>query len=295
MGTLSRWLVGSGITAGVALGGAGPARAQHVALPPTLVALDSDEGQRLLAEASARRDFVPLAEAFVTQDNPGYCGVASAVTVLNALQVPAPEAPAWGAHVYTQENFFEGAASGILAPGFKGGMTLRQLGDMIQCHPAGAEVVHASDTTLDAFRAAAAKNLASPGDFVIVNYDRGALGQGTMMGHISPLGAYSEKADRFLVFDVARYKYPPVWVDAAALFGAMQTSDFVSGKSRGYVLVTAAAAPPGPSGAKPPRSPLQILAGIVLGAFLLGVLLGGTVQTVRVKRRFRRLAKAKDT
>jgi hypothetical protein len=284
--------VAAWVAVGFVLACANTARAQHVALPPTLVALDSDEGQRLLVEASARRDFFPLAEAFVTQDNPGYCGVASAVTVLNALQVPAPEARAWGAHVFTQENFFEGGASSILAPGFIGGMTLRQLGDMIQCHPATAQVVHASDTTLDAFRTAAAKNLASAGDFVIVNYDRGGVGQETM-GHISPLAAYNDKADKFLLFDVARYKYPPVWVDAAALFGAMQTSDFVSGKSRGYVLVTAAAAPPGPSGAPPPRSPIRILVGIVVAAFLLGVVVGGTVQTIRVKRRFRRASAAK--
>ena len=32
----------------------------------------------------------------------------------------------------------------------------------------------------------------------------------------SPLGAYDEKADRFLILDVARYKYPPVWVTAEA-------------------------------------------------------------------------------
>jgi hypothetical protein len=68
----------------------------------------------------------------------------------------------------------------------------------------------------------------------------------------------------------------------------MQTSDFVSGKSRGYVLVTAAAAPPGPSGAPPPRSPMRILAAILVASFLLGIVVGGTVQTIRVKRRFRR-------
>jgi Phytochelatin synthase len=37
--------------------------------------------------------------------------------------------------------------------------------------------------------------------------------------------------------DVARYKYPPVWVKAADLFGAMNTTDaWTGGKSRGYVV-----------------------------------------------------------
>ena len=55
---------------------------------------------------------------------------------------------------------------------------------------------------------------ASRGHFVIVNYLRKALGEQTG-GHISPLAAYDGKADRFLILDVARYKYPPVWVKTA--------------------------------------------------------------------------------
>jgi hypothetical protein len=58
-------------------------------------------------------------------------------------------------------------------------------------------------------------------------------------GHISPLGAYDDKADRFLILDVARYKYPPVWVAASDLFDAMNTPDSDNdNKTRGYVLVS---------------------------------------------------------
>ena len=74
--------------------------------------------------------------------------------------------------------------------------------------------------------------------FVIVNYYRKALGQ-EWGGHISPLAAYDEKQDKFLILDVARYKYPPVWVSSADLYAAMNTPDIVnSGKTRGYVLVS---------------------------------------------------------
>jgi Phytochelatin synthase len=62
------------------------------------------------------------------------------------------------------------------------------------------------------------------------------------------LAAYDEKADRFLVLDVARYKYPPVWVKASDLFDAMNTVDSVNaGKTRGYVLVTKASVSPAPA------------------------------------------------
>ena len=47
--------------------------------------------------------------------------------------------------------------------------------------------------------------------------------------------------DRFLILDVARYKYPPVWVNASDLFAAMNTTDSANNnKTRGYVLVAKA-------------------------------------------------------
>ena len=75
---------------------------------------------------------------------------------------------------------------------------------------------------------------------MIVNYLRKAIGQ-ERGGHISPLAAYDAKSDRFLILDVARYKYPPVWVTASDLFAAMNTTDPANNnKTRGYVLVTKA-------------------------------------------------------
>ncbi len=72
--------------------------------------------------------------------------------------------------------------------------------------------------------------------FILVNYLRSAIGQ-EKGGHISPLGAYDADTDRFLILDVSQYKYPPVWVEAKALFGAMDTVDSDGGKTRGYVVV----------------------------------------------------------
>jgi hypothetical protein len=117
------------------------------------------------------------------------------------------------------------------------GTTLDQLGGLLALHPLTVEVHHAADGGLDTFRAAAREYLATRGHFVIVNYLRKALGQQTG-GHISPLAAYDGKEDRFLILDVARYKYPPVWVKASDLFDAMNTTDSANdNKTRGYVLV----------------------------------------------------------
>jgi hypothetical protein len=265
--------------------GARDARAEHPSLPPTLVALDSPEGQRLFDEADARADFWSLSEQYVTQRSGNFCGVASAVMVLNALPVAAPVDEQLGAPFFSQDNFFNECARRVLSPTMMPGMTIDQLADLLRCHPSTAQAVHAGDTTLAEFRAVAAKNLATPGDFIVVNYDRANVGQ-AKMGHISPLGAYDAKADKFLVLDVARYKYPPVWVDAAALFDAMRTDDFVSAKTRGFVTIAAAAAPPGPTGVRAARNPFVIVAGLIALAFLLGAAVGAGVQTFRLKRRF---------
>jgi Phytochelatin synthase len=123
------------------------------------------------------------------------------------------------------------------------GTTLDQLGALVSYHGLSGEVHHAGDETLDAFRASARKALAERDHFVIINYLRMTLGQ-QIGGHISPLAAYDEKQDRFLILDVARYKYPPVWVSAADVYAAMNTPDISNGgKTRGYVLVSKAAKP----------------------------------------------------
>ena len=119
-------------------------------------------------------------------------------------------------------------------------MTLDQLGALLSLHPATIEVHHAEDGGLDAFRSSARDYLAGKDHFVIVNYLRKSIGQ-ERGGHISPLAAYDAKSDRFLILDVARYKYPPVWVTASDLFAAMNTTDASNNnKTRGYVLVTKA-------------------------------------------------------
>jgi hypothetical protein len=72
---------------------------------------------------------------------------------------------------------------------------------------------------------------------VIVNYLRKTIGQ-ERGGHISPIAAYNQRIDRFLILDVSRYKYPPVWVKAVDLWQAIKTIDSDAGKTRGFVLVT---------------------------------------------------------
>lgn len=219
----------------------GSALAQTLPLPRNLIDFKSAQGEQLLLASKAREDYWPLSIQFVTQNNQAYCGVASIVMVLNALSVPAPVAPAYSPyHMFTQENFFSNQKTReVLSPKVvaRQGMTLNQLGQLLGSYPVKVQVYHAANSSLAKFRSSVVANLQQPDNFVLVNYLRKGIGQ-ERGGHISPLAAYNEQTDRFLILDVSRYKYPPVWVKAADLWRAMATRDSVSGKTRGFVLVS---------------------------------------------------------
>jgi hypothetical protein len=219
------------------------ASAETLKLPDTLTGFSSDAGESFFTESDAREAYFPLASNFLTQKTQAYCGVASIVMVLNALSVPAPAVPEYEPYkTFTQDNVLD-ARTDIVLPRevlAKQGMTLDQIGGILATQPVKAEVHHAADSSLDEFRRLASAALGQPGRFVIINYLRKAIGQ-EKGGHISPLGAYDGKADRFLILDVARYKYPPVWVKASDLFDAMNTTDSDNdNRTRGFVLVSAA-------------------------------------------------------
>ncbi len=219
----------------------GPALARTLPLPDNLIGLNSDARAHMLLEAPARQSYWDLSIQFVTQKTQSFCGVASIVMVLNALGTPAPSTAAYEPYqVYTQDNVLSEQTEAVLPQAviLRRGMTLDQLAALLRTFAIRAEVQHAGDSSLDDFRSAASRALAAKDHYVLVNYLRRAVGQ-ERGGHISPLAAYDAEADRFLILDVARYKYPPVWVKAADLFAAMNTPDSDNeNRTRGFVLIS---------------------------------------------------------
>jgi Phytochelatin synthase len=220
----------------------GSAAAETLPLPDDLINLNSERGARLLIESEAMDAYWPLSVQFVTQKNQAYCGVASLVMVLNALGVPAPATPEFEPfRTFTQDNVLNERTEKIRPQEIlaKKGMTLDQFGEVLGTYPVQADVRHAADSSLDEFRTSATQYLDAPDRHVIVNYLRDAIGQ-ERGGHFSPLAAYDADSDRFLLLDVSRYKYPPIWVEADDLFAAMNTPDSDNdNKTRGFVLVSA--------------------------------------------------------
>jgi len=204
-----------------------------------LAELNSPEGEKRLYESQARSDFLPLSMRFETQQNLAYCGVASMTMVLNASRIPAPVPPEFKNYpLFTQDNVFNDKTDRIIGVEtiLRQGLTLEQLSELLSAHGLKTKTVFAADVTPEQFRTQVVKNLAEPNNFVLVNYLRKAIGQKSG-GHISPLAAYHEASDSFLILDVSRYKYPPVWVNADLLWQAMNTIDQTSGKTRGFVLI----------------------------------------------------------
>jgi hypothetical protein len=222
---------------GWALQGGPPPRGE----PGSLIPLADPAGQSLLMGARARSDHGPLAQWFETQANLAYCGVASTVMVLNSLSVPAPAVPGYGAYrFWTQSNAFAiPGSAGYVRPEVvaREGMTLAQLHGWLAGQPElVVERFHGDQLSLGQWRALLRRSLQEPRDRLLVNYLRSTLGQ-QGGGHISPLAAYDARSDRVLILDVARYRYPAVWVSATDLWESLRTVDNSSGRSRGLLLI----------------------------------------------------------
>lgn len=200
---------------------------------------DTAQGAALFHGAGVKDHFWTICRYFVSEKFMTYCGIASGVTVLNSLGVPAPDAPQiYPYKMFTQDNIFTDEVLHHRRPleVEKGGNTLQQLAGILSEFDVQVDVHFASAASVDQCRALLVQTLGSPHQRVIVDFDRRTLHQ-KGAGHFSPLAAYHAGEDRFLLMDVARYKLPPCWVKAAMLHAAMCTIDPSSQKSRGLLVV----------------------------------------------------------
>jgi hypothetical protein len=214
--------------------------AQQLAMPPSAVPLTTTEGENLLLTSHERADYWLLTAHPETQVNNAFCGIASSCMVLNSLNLAAPLSPTHPPfHAFEQDNVFTPETEKVLPKELvmHRGATLDQLGGFLSAEGTTVSVHHAGDSSVAEFRALASKAVGSGTSFAVVNFRREPLGQQSG-GHFSPLAAYNQKADRFLVMDVARFHYPPWWIPTADLFKAMDTVDSDSKKTRGFLIVS---------------------------------------------------------
>ncbi len=201
---------------------------QDLPLPETLVAVDVPEGIALLEFAEHRADYPALSDAYQSQELGSYCGVASGAMVLSALGTATRQADFFTRETDAVRTRFQVTF---------GGMSLGELAGLLAARGLVAQAMHGDELTVQEFREVVQRNLSTVGDYLLVNYQREALGQGRV-GHISPLGAYNAQADRVLIMDTADYKYPYTWAPLEMVYKAMQEHDSASGRARGFIEVS---------------------------------------------------------
>ena len=231
---------------------------------PNLVYWSTPLGIERLNQSKYKSDFFALSNHFQPQPNGIVCGPTTGSIVLNALRkgkkdinIPflklkdrlkknLPKNYDPQIRMYSPENFIPKNAEGIKTEAeifgqkINGkrdfGLQIRQLHKLMIANGAHSLLrVVSSKVPLKKLKAEFLKNLQNPNDFIIINYKRNRLGQ-TGGGHISPVAAYHEESDSFLVMDVNPNKYPWVWVKATLLRSAMQTFD--TKENRGYLLIS---------------------------------------------------------
>jgi hypothetical protein len=201
--------------------------------------LTQPAGQQRLIATNHKQSYWPLSQYFETQRNEAYCSVATSVMALNALGIRRPESTQYPDFPYfSQQDFFRSVDPQVAnaAQVSKEGMTLDQLGAALSAFPVDVRKFHAADLTLAQFRDLIRDATGHSGRFALLNFRRVDIGE-TGGGHWSPLAAYDAASDSALLLDVARYKYPAVWVPVTQLYAGALAVDNVSGLSRGMVIV----------------------------------------------------------
>lgn len=200
---------------------------------------NSPESLLLQQRLPVSADFWRLIPQLVTQKNQTYCGIASAVTVLNTLKSNQHGDPVYYPYHYiTQDSFFTPAVLPYLAPKsvMREGSSIADLQQAIRSHGVQVEAISSDSLTLESFQQFLRQTLNSSEHFVLANYLRTSVQQDGG-GHWSILGAYDVDSDRVLIMDVARYRYGPIWVKSSSLLNAINTEDS-DGFKRGMLLIS---------------------------------------------------------
>jgi hypothetical protein len=215
----------------------------HVPLTSTLsdeywLEWDSLEGRQRQDNSQHKTNLYKLLRFYEAQTRKSYCGIAAAVIALNSLGIQTAKSQHLeNSYFFTQESFFDGKVGEAIDPILinKRGLTLSEMALIMDTQPLAATVYEAASLTDAEIRNKIVSALINPSQIVIALYHRKELNQ-EGKGHWSPVAAYDQNSDSFLVLDVARYRYPPAWINAKAFIAGMKALNS-TGHSRGFVIL----------------------------------------------------------
>ncbi|XP_072169786.1 uncharacterized protein [Diadema setosum] len=213
-----------------------------------VVVLHSADGQNLLNDTAIKQ--ILLVRVFSKQRSMGYCGVQTVGLLMSAryfgkkypdekeyTDCDVSDVP------YKDTNLFSFPETTKVLDEERlrqVGSTMQQLQDLLLAFGIPAKKNHADGSSLDEFRslAKAALSHTDSSQGVVVNYEY-HWKQGdkvVRVGHYSPLAAYHEGTDRFLLMDTW-LDGEEEWVKAEELFNQMNTMDSDAKVSRGFILM----------------------------------------------------------
>ena len=218
-------------------------------LPTALISLSSPEGRRLFKEAldlGGMESYFALSEQFVTQSEPSFCALSSLAMVLNALSFD-PKKTWKGSWRWVSEETLQCDSVQVCGHSLEkvkhSGMNFAEFESLAKCHGVPMKSYRVeekrSEGSLELFRKQIIDSSTSDAanNFIIVNFSRKRLGQ-TGDGHFSPIGGYHPSKNLVLIMDVARFKYPPFWVNVDDLYLSMTVRDQKSDQARGYFILS---------------------------------------------------------
>ena len=205
-------------------------------LPPPSIAFSSPAGISLFTsslKANAAYPFFPLAEAFESQSEPAFCGLATLTTILNAMLID-PGTLWKGVWRWYSPSMLDCCVD--LREIEANGVTLPEFCCLARCQGLDVAVTSHGESSVDEFRAKIIDVCTDPDhhEYFVISYSRKTLNQ-SGDGHFSPIAAYDAASDTVLIMDVAKFKHPPHFVPVSLLFDAMAGLDKATGKPRGYV------------------------------------------------------------
>ncbi|OBZ84078.1 Glutathione gamma-glutamylcysteinyltransferase, partial [Choanephora cucurbitarum] len=201
-----------------------------------LVKFTSVEGKRLFRNAMIQghaESFFKLMGNFSTQSAPTQGGVSSLAMVLNALEIDPKKIWKGNWRWFSSEQMKTcSPAESVKQNGipFDEFTCLAQTYCQVQSHRGVSYSEFISDLE---------SVTSNSNSQMVVHFSRLALGQQDSLAHFSPIGGYNKLEDRVLIMDVARGKYPSIWVSTKALYRAMMApSHEEAGRSRGYFVLS---------------------------------------------------------
>ncbi|KYQ94006.1 Phytochelatins synthase [Tieghemostelium lacteum] len=206
-------------------------------LPSHLVEFSSDEGKKIFKESlesGYMEGYFSLAEQFVSQSDPAYCGLASLAMVLNSLKID-PKRLWKGPWRWFAEDMLDCCIP--IESVKQRGVSFTEFSCLSRCNGANIHSIRAEESDISTFRDNIKEACSKTNTHLVMSYSRKVLGQ-TGVGHYSPIGGYNPQKDLALVLDVARFKYSPHWVPVQVLWDSMTELNTETKKSRGYFLLS---------------------------------------------------------